>query len=244
MERRTVVIYAGSMLASACGGGGGYSASDGSAAGQAPAPAPAATPAPAPAPAPGPQPVLSSNIACWGDSLTVFSAVNLQVLYPARTVFNGGVVDQTSTQIAARQLADNTMTQWVNVLWYGNKNETDSAAIKADLAASIAHLVPGNTHFIVLSVINKATPAETRGGPGHDIIIQLNNDLAQLYPNNYIDMRAWLVSHYNPNNPQDVIDFQNDVVPSSLRSDEIHLRNEGSVLVAERVKQFIDTKGW
>ena len=188
--------------------------------------------------------MLSANIACWGDSLTVFSAANLQLLYPNRTVFNGGVVGETSTQNAARQMADSSMTAWISVLWYGNNNTTDPASTKTDLAASIAHLVPGNTHFIVLSVFNKATPAEIKGGPVYDTIVRLNNELAQLYPQNYIDMRAWLISHYNPNDPQDVMDVQNDVVPSSLRSDEIHLRNEGSVLVAQRLKQFIDEKGW
>ena len=42
----------------------------------------------------------------------------------------------------------------------------------------------------------------------------------------------------------DAAPSSNDAVPSSLRYDVIHLRNEGSVLVAERVKAFIDAKGW
>jgi len=96
----------------------------------------------------------------------------------------------------------------------------------------------------VLGVVNKAPPAESKGAPVYELIVNLNNELAQLYPQNYIDIRAWLVSHYDPNNAQDVIDHENDVPPSSLRHDEIHLENEGSVLVAERVKQFIDEKGW
>jgi hypothetical protein len=41
-----------------------------------------------------------------------------------------------------------------------------------------------------------------------------------------------------------VIDHQNDVLPTSLRYDEIHLRNEGSIIVAQSVKQFIEAKGW
>ena len=41
-----------------------------------------------------------------------------------------------------------------------------------------------------------------------------------------------------------VIDFQNDVMPSSLRHDEGHLNNDGSVLVARRIQEFINAKGW
>jgi hypothetical protein len=37
---------------------------------------------------------------------------------------------------------------------------------------------------------------------------------------------------------------QNDVLPSSLRYDEIHMRNEGSIIVAQRVSDVINAKGW
>ena len=57
-------------------------------------------------------------------------------------------------------------------------------------------------------------------------------------------MRDFLVNQYDRSNAQDVQDFQNDVVPSSLRFDEIHLNNQGSVLVATRIRDFIDAKGW
>jgi lysophospholipase L1-like esterase len=249
MDRRAAVVVTASMLLDACGGGGTSGTVDTNASvAPAPAPAPAPVPAPAPAPAPTPAPApavpLSPNIAAWGDSMTPAFALNLGVLVPQRTVFNGGVLGQTSTQIAARQLADTEMTNWINVFWYGMNNQTDPVTIKADIAASIAHLSPGNRRFIVLSLVNEAKPEEIRGGAVYAIILKLNADLAALYPDNYIDVRAWLVSHYDPSKTQDVIDFGNDVVPLSLRYDEIHLRNEGSVLVAEKVKAFIDAKGW
>jgi len=57
-------------------------------------------------------------------------------------------------------------------------------------------------------------------------------------------VRDFLVNQYDRSNAQDVQDFQNDVVPSSLRFDEIHLNNQGSVLVATRIRDFIDAKGW
>ena len=172
-------------------------------------------------------------------------AANLQLLYPNRAVHDGGVAGQTSSEITARQqAAASNYDTWINIFWYGHNNQTQAAQIKADIAASVATLAPGNTRFLVLAVVNQATPAESRGGADYATIIQLNNDLAALYPQNYLDMRAHLVNGYNPANAQDLADFQNDVVPSSLRFDHIHLNNDGSVRVAERLREVIDANGW
>lgn len=188
---------------------------------------------------------MSPNIAAWGDSLTPNFAANLQLLYPQRVVYDGGVNGETSTQIAARQLADTAgHNTWINIFWYGQNNVTQPAQIKADLAASIAALAPGNDRFLVLSVVNEATPVASKGGADHASIVQLNAELAALYPQNFFDIRSYLVKQFDPANPQDVIDFQNDDVPSSLRFDIIHLNNQGAILVARKVKEFIDAKSW
>lgn len=179
----------------------------------------------------------------WGDSLTPPAAANLQYLCPDRTIYDGGVSGETSTQIAARQLADPTRRDWINVLWYGANNPSDPAQIKADVAASIASLGAG-ARFLVLSVVNEALPESIRGGPVYASVIQVNADLANLYPSNYFDMRSFLVAQFDPNNWQDVIDHQNDVVPSSLRVDEIHFNNNGSLLVASKLKALIEARGW
>jgi hypothetical protein len=237
MDRRSAICAGLAALVAACGGGGG---------GGAPAPTASSDPgAPAPAPAPSPSSAaaLSPNIACWGDSLTPAFALNLQVLTPGRTVFDGGFLGQTSTFISAQQLADASMTSWINVFWEGHNNITDPATIKSDIAQSIAHLAPGNRRFIVLSLINNAWTAP-KGTDNYWRDMKLNADLAALYPDNYLDVRSMLVAHFDPNNPQDVADNANDVVPSSLRYDDIHMRNDGSVLVAQAVKQFVDAKGW
>ena len=39
-------------------------------------------------------------------------------------------------------------------------------------------------------------------------------------------------------------DFQNDVPPSSLRFDDIHLTLDGYEVVAQKVKELIDARGW
>lgn len=167
----------------------------------------------------------------------------LQLLYPDRTVFNGGFVGWTSSQVAAVELADTDHRTWISFFWWGHNNKSDPASTKADLAAAIAHLAPGNSHFIVLGLVNRAD-TEGAGTAAYNAINALNAELAATYPANYIDIRSWLVSRYNPNIAQDVADFNIDVPPSSLRYDEIHLRYEGWLAVSQRLQQFIAAKGW
>ena len=239
MDRRTALLFTIASLAAGCGGGGGAST--------APAGQTATSPPVSAGPAPAP-PALSSNVIAWGDSLTPAFALNLQVIEPNRTVIEQGFNGQTSSVIETAQLADMDHRDWINIFWYGHNDfreapDSAPATVAGKLAASIAHLVPGNTHFIVLSVVNDADFAP-RGTATYAAIIALNAQLAALYPENYVDVRSWLVAHYDPTLPQDVTDFANDVPPTSLRYDSIHLRNEGSVLVAQRVAAFIDAKGW
>jgi lysophospholipase L1-like esterase len=166
-----------------------------------------------------------------------------QYVDPARQIYDGGIPGETSIQIAARQLADSAHTNWINVFWYGHNNPTAAAQIKADIAASVAHLASGNTSFIVMSVVNQ-DPREVRGTPGYQILIDLNNELAATYPQNYLDIRAFLVQQSNPGDWQEAQDLQEDVPASSLRFDAIHLNGHGSEMVARRIKEYLEAKGW
>jgi lysophospholipase L1-like esterase len=192
-----------------------------------------------------PSPPLAADIAAWGDSLTPPMAANLQLMVPGRKVFNGGVTGETSTQIAARLFADGgAHANWINIFWYGQNNQTDPERIKADLAASVAALSPGNRRFLILGVVNKARDDEQRGAPNYETIVRLNRELAALYPNNFIDIRSWLVNLAKAFIVQDLTDQSLDEVPSSLRFDEIHLNNDGSIAVAAKVKEWLDARGW
>ena len=218
-------------MVSACGGGGGASLADAaSVAGGA-----GTTPV---------QPVaaLSRNIACWGDSLTNLYWSNLQQVFPDRQVFNGGVPGETSTQTRARAVADTEHRDWISVYWYGHNNFTKEA-VPGDIAASIAALAPNNKAFIVMSMLNWADDGE-RGTASYADIMRVNGELAAQYPDNFIDIHGYLVSLYQPDNPQDVQDHNNDLVPSSLRFDRIHLNGAGCDAVAARIKSFIAARQW
>ncbi|HEY1228688.1 MAG TPA: SGNH/GDSL hydrolase family protein [Ramlibacter sp.] len=239
MDRRAVIGWLGAALLGGCGGGGGGG------------PAPIANGA-------GSAPVasnvaLSSSIALWGDSLTAGVGDQLKALEGGKPVFNGGVNGETSMQIADRQAADAAHRDWVTVFWYGHNNlkdpsvidlQRDPAQVKADIARSVAALAPGNTHFLVLSVVNQDKPGERRGEPVYQAILQLNAELAAAYPNNYFDIRSWLVAQANPNNPDDAASLQADLPARSLRWDEVHLTLDGSTTVAKKIKDLLDARGW
>jgi lysophospholipase L1-like esterase len=185
---------------------------------------------------------LSPNIACWGDSLTDLYWSHVQTLYPDRQVFDGGVIGDSSTQIEVRAVADTAHRDWISVYWYGH-NDFTKAAVPGNIAASIAALNPNNKAFIVMSLLNWADNGE-RGTAVYDDIVNCNNILAAQYPDNFIDIHAYLVSLFNPNSPQDVQDHNNDLVPTSLRFDRIHLNDTGCDAVAGKIKEFITNNGW
>lgn len=236
MDRRAVIGWLGAALLGGCGGGGGGG--------------PGASPAAVPVAS---NVAVSTNIALWGDSLTVGYGPQLLGLLAGRQVFEGGVTGETSMQIAARQLADAAHRDWVNVFWYGHNNlkdpaqmdlQRDPAQVKADIARSVAALAPGNTHFLVLSVVNQDIPGERRGEPAYNAILQLNADLAAAYPNNYFDIRSWMVAQADPNKPEDAASLGADLPARSLRWDEVHLTLDGYTAVARRIKDEIEKRGW
>lgn len=172
-------------------------------------------------------------------------AAHLSVTMTGRTVYDGAGIGDSSFDVVARQRADGTAHNgWVTVFWYGHNNINDPARIKSDIAASVNALAPGNSRFVIVSLINEDTPRGIRGGPEHAIVVQLNNELAALYPANFLDVRGPLIQRYNPSDARDVVDFNNDVPPTSVRYDEIHLRDGGSSFVAGLVRNFIVGKGW
>ena len=93
----------------------------------------------------------------------------------------------------------------------------------------------GNTHYLIMSILNSNT--EPSGSINYNEIIQINTDLATTYASHYWDVRSYLVSLYNPSLPQDVIDYGNDVPPSSLRAEPLHPNTAGNLKIAQWLQQ-------
>jgi lysophospholipase L1-like esterase len=199
----------------------------------------------------------TGNITTWGDSLTdgqPFTRAEsyptqLSALFPNRVVTNEGIGGETSTQIVVRLLADTTHRHDITILWMGRNNLEDPSGIRSDVAKAVRALA--TSHFVVLAILNgDFYGTEAKGAPGYDNIIALNTSFALAYPRNYLDIRSYLVSLYDPTNPQDVQDHLRDIPPSSLRAhwnggiDLLHLSPEANAKVAGRVATFIEDRGW
>ena len=128
----------------------------------------------------------------------------------------------------------------VAVFWMGNNNFSDSAQVLKDIAAAVAYL--GNQKFLVLGILNSSS--EAKGTTAYNQIVQLNTQLKQVYGAQFIDIRTTLVAAFNPTDAQDTLDHQNDVPPTSLRSNSIDLNAKGYGVVAETVAQVITANHW
>ena len=177
-------------------------------------------------------PTQQKPVACWGDSLTHGNQDLTGVSYPGVlqqlvgvSVYNGGVDGQTSAQIAARMLAATDKYGDTDVFWAGRNDYKQPFDPESEILSNIASMVNALTsspkRFLVLSVPNAEGIWEIKGYKSYNRIISLNNALAAAYPNDYLDIRSYLVSQYDPTDPLDVFDHENDVPPASLRAHDL-----------------------
>ena len=131
----------------------------------------------------------------------------------------------------------------INIFWMGRNGYQNSESIMSYLAGAVAFL-KGKKRFIVMTVTNGSADDERNTGVNYHYFIELNNLIKATYPNNFFDVREMLIENYNPLIPQDVIDFNTDTTPSSLRTDAIHLNAAGNTLLSTKLFDFIKLKGW
>ncbi|MEJ6023942.1 hypothetical protein [Ramlibacter sp. PS4R-6] len=146
-------------------------------------------------------------------------------------------------------MSDTSRRGFIPVIWCGHANLSVSIhtpeRVVGDIQGLVNALMPYNGgHFIVMSMHNVATPRGRRGGADYQPVLDINAQLQALYPSNFLDTRHTFINAYNPNDPQDVLDHNDDTIPWTYRSDEIHLRQAGSSWAAAMIRDFIASKGW
>jgi hypothetical protein len=72
--------------------------------------------------------------------------------------------------------------------------------------------------YVVMSVLNQEGQNTTNDPTDYNSVISINSTFKSDYPSTYFDVRKYLVNSYNPSLPMDVIDYDNDTPPTSLRA--------------------------
>lgn len=189
---------------------------------------------------------MSTNIVCWGDSLTYGTgATHGSTDFPTvlagllgRTVSNQGVPGETSAQITTRMVADVAHVNDICIIWMGTNDGayTDAAA---QFASCVTHLAT-NTKYILMPRMNRAY--ENYPLTAHDDIVTASRLLGTTYPGHLFDVREFIVFRYS--GASEYIYHAQDIPPASLLADTIHLTAAGYALVAAQLANIITVKGW
>ncbi|WP_275015205.1 hypothetical protein [Klebsiella variicola] len=128
--------------------------------------------------------------------------------------------------------------------------DADVAAIKTNIDALVNQAEKSGRPILVYGINTcNYPPVELLGGIRYQRILEVNQYFSQKYPGYYVrgsngrDLREELVSRYNAAIAQDVTDFGNDIVPSSLRSDPRHPNATGYGVYAELGYQTRQRRG-
>lgn len=126
----------------------------------------------------------------------------------------------------------------------------DVAQIIKNVDAMIAFAEKGGRKVLLFALTADNYSTEFYGGIRYMRILEINYYWSQKYPDYYVradnglDIRELLIAAYNANNVQDVIDYGNDITPSSLRSDDRHPNTAGYAIYANAGYQFRNRKGF
>jgi lysophospholipase L1-like esterase len=189
-------------------------------------------------------PSILGPIVAWGDSMVAgFGSSSESTTWRSllasdlgTTVYNGGIAGQTSSQVAARQLADTSHQNWFAIYWVGH-NSANAAQTLADLQAMIAHQTSLNRYLILQPLIGAGSAV------GSANYLEIEATRAAIIANfnaiNIVDMPAALAANGN-GSTDDNDAISNGYTPVSLRYDTLHLNDAGQAIVYATVRSAIN----
>jgi formylglycine-generating enzyme required for sulfatase activity len=194
-------------------------------------------------------PPTPSLIVCWGDSLTgAYDCASQAYGNYLSGLLNIPVNIQSfpgasSSIILSNFLAAPNLWGYPTIIWSGRNDFTGTNTVLGDIATMVSDLNSvGNSNYLVMSIINMENEYSGSTNPTsgyYFTITNLNHYLSATYPNNFFDVREYLVNAANTNLPQDLWTFTNDIPADSLRCSpgDVHLNNAGYFTVANGILQ-------
>jgi hypothetical protein len=137
--------------------------------------------------------------------------------------------------------------QDTNLIFMGVNNNRSASSICQHMVTAVEHLKSMNSRFLILTLPCPSSVLDTSGNQVPLSVapfITFNYWLRQNYPDNFVDARNALHRAYDPKSNQDVLDRDDDIIPSSLRGDPIHFNATGHAVVAAAVHKKLLERGW
>lgn len=180
-----------------------------------------------------------TQIVTWGDSLTEGTNKGSYPLFLSKLtnikVLNRGVSRTNSTQIKNRMIDSAHLHKYPTIIWAGRNNYRKVETVVSDIQTMVKALHHNN--YLVLGIINGNYASERKGNIDYNVILNLNEKLSNAFHEHFIDIRPILVNKYKATDENDFNDFKDDIVPSSLRTDDLHLTLDGYRIVADIVAE-------
>lgn len=122
--------------------------------------------------------------------------------------------------------------------------------VKRIVAANIAcveALTPAHPRFLILGTLNST--GEYTNSSGWTQVTESNRILSELYPDNYFDIRNYIVhqSIYDQAltpTADDLVKMSNDAPPPSIMLDGIHYNVATAATIANKIKAILTEKAW
>lgn len=182
---------------------------------------------------------IGHGLLCIGDSLTGAYPAPLSMML-GRSVQRRSYGGKTSDFIVGQYSTDESLrSSKTVVLWAGNNNYFEPDSVAGDIAKF--HRLASDKRVLVVGLINGNFPDRRKGESGYNSIVAANETLRSAYGERFFDIRPILNARTSVG---DEADQHADVLPRSLRVDDIHFNRRANLLVASLIYQKLRDLGW
>lgn len=135
------------------------------------------------------------------------------------------------------------------IIWAGRNNFGALTTVRDDILAMVKRLTPLNKRVLVLGICNGKYAGEESGGSGYINMMKLNQELARLFGDQFVDIRRYMIDFGLSDagitaTSQDLTDISQDRIPSSLLADNLHWTGPGYTVGGNLIARVVRAKGW
>ena len=155
------------------------------------------------------------------------------------------------------ETADDNYRNDVTIIWVGRNDIAFAWPYQIDgvienVKSMVSHLEPTIKRFLIVSVTTATDEMKNSGNftEQYGWITEINNQLAELYPNNFVNAQDYLVNKciYDAGitpTSDDLFKMSQGTIPPSLASDGLHPDEKAKEMLAKNVfYKELDKRGW